>query len=300
MKRREVFLPLWLLPGALLAAQPCGVRGDPNNMVVSTAWLAAHLHDPDLAILAIGDRTDFDRAHIPGAAFLNPSGLSSRTSMLTLELPTMSELAATFSELGVGNGKHVVLYVQGGRAIQATRAWMTLDAMGLGGQSSILDGGMAVWHSEGLPVSKDTPAIKRGILTPCPKDDVIVDSGFVAANLRHRGVVVVDARTPEYYSGESTANGKRPGHVPGAVNLPFSTLTDPDGKFYPADTLRQMFDRIGIQEGDRVVSYCHIGLQATMVYFNARRLGLDARLYDGSWEDWSSHHELKSETSAQH
>ena len=288
---------LWLALPAALAAQPCGGHRDPNQLVVSTSWLASHLHDRNLAILAIGDNIDYNRAHIPGAAFLRYADLSSRTPGLTLELPSISELAATFSELGVGNDKRVVLYIQsGGRVIQATRAWMTLDAMGLGGQASILDGGMAAWESEGKPVSHEASAIQRGILTPCPQNDVIVDSGWVSANLHHKGVDIVDARAPEFYLGENTAPGKRTGHIPGAANLPFSTLTDAQGKFYSADTLREMFNRTGIHAGDRVVSYCHIGLQATMVYFNARRLGLDARLYDGSWEDWSLHKELPAET----
>ena len=289
---------LWLALPAVFAAQPCGAPRDPNQMVVSTSWLATHLHDPNLAILAIGDRADYDRAHIPGAAFLRYADLSSRAPDLTLELPSMSELAATFSELGVGNDKHVVLYIQsGGRVIQATRAWLTLDAMGLGGQTSILDGGIAVWETEGRPVSHEAPAVKRGILTPCPQTDVIVDSAWVSANLHHKGVDIVDARAPEFYLGENTAPGKRTGHIPGAANLPFSTLTDAQGKFYSTDALREMFNRTGIHAGDRVVSYCHIGLQATMVYFNARRLGFDARLYDGSWEDWSRQKDLPAETS---
>jgi len=283
-----------------LAAQTCGGHGDPKNMVVSTSWLAGHLRDANLVILAIGDRTDYDRAHIPGAAFLSSSSLSSRTSPLTLELPPMPDLAATFSELGVGNDKRIVIYVNGGRVIQATRAYLTLDAMGLGGQTSLLDGGIAAWESEGRPVTKEAPAIKRGLLTPCPQNDVIVDARYLVANLGGHGIQIVDARAPEYYLGESTAPGKRSGHIPGAVNLPFSSLTDAKGKFYSADELRGMFARTGIKPGDRVVSYCHIGLQATMVYFTARYLGYDARLYDGSWEDWSAHQEFRAVTGAAH
>jgi thiosulfate/3-mercaptopyruvate sulfurtransferase len=293
---RTVWAVILLALPAAFAAQPCGGHGDSKNMVVSTAWLSAHLRDPNLVVLAIGDKSDYDRAHIPGASFLPGASLSSRVSPLTLELPPMGDLAATFSELGVGNDKRVVLYVSGGRAIQATRAYLTLDAMGLGGQTSILDGGIAAWRAEGRSVSTETPAVKRGILTPCPQNDVIVDSRYLVGNLGARGIDIVDARAPEYYSGDSTASGKRAGHIPGAVNLPFSSLTDADGKFYSPEMLREMFARAGIKPGDRVVSYCHIGLQATMVYFTARYLGHDARLYDGSWEDWSAHKEFPAET----
>ena len=292
-------LMLILVP-LVLAAQTCGVRGDPKNMVVSTDWLSSHLHDANLVILAIGDRADYDRAHVPGAAFLTYASLSARNSPLTLELPPMTDLAATFSELGVGNDKRIVIYVNGGRVIQATRAWLTLDAMGLGGQASILDGGISAWQTEGRPVSQEAPAPKRGTLTPCPQTDVIVDARFVVANMGQHGIEIVDARAPEFYLGENTASGKRPGHIPGAVNLPFSSLTDEHGKFYSTADLRGMFARTGIKPGERVVSYCHIGLQATMVYFTARYLGYDARLYDGSWEDWSAHHEFPAVTGAAH
>jgi thiosulfate/3-mercaptopyruvate sulfurtransferase len=268
-------------------------------MVVSTGWLASHLRDPKLVVLAVGDKAAYDHAHIPGAAFLAYQNLSSRLSPLTLELPPMNELAETFGALGVGNDSRIVVYIGGGgRPIQATRTYLTLDAMGLGAQASILDGGIDTWQSEGRATSSEAPAIKRATLSPCAQSDVIVDSAYVSSNLRHRGVDIVDARAPEFYTGESTATGKRTGHIPGAVNLPFSTFVDAQGKLLPAATLRQMFQAAGIQKGDRVVSYCHIGLQATMVYFTARYLGFDARLYDGSWEDWSAHTELAAETGA--
>jgi thiosulfate/3-mercaptopyruvate sulfurtransferase len=194
------------------AAQSCGGHGGPQTLVVSTDWLAAHLRDPKLTILAVCDRAAYDRAHIPGAAFLRSQDLSSRLSALTLELPPMADLADTFGALGIGNDSRIVVYVGGGgRVIQATRTYLTLDAMGLGAQTSILDGGFDAWQSEGRPTSAESPAVKRGTLTPCPQSDVIVDSAYVSSNLRHRGVDIVDARAPEFYTGQSTANGKRTG-----------------------------------------------------------------------------------------
>ncbi len=284
---------------AAYAAQSCGAHGGPATMVVSTDWLTSHLHDPKLVVLAVGDKAAYDHAHIPGAAFLASQSLSSRLSPLTLELPPMNELAETFGALGVGNDSRVVIYISGGsRQIQATRTYLTLDAMGLGAQVSLLDGGLDAWTAAGGATSTETPAIKHAVLTPCAQSDVIVDSAYVSSNLRHRGVDIVDARAPEFYTGQTTPPGKRTGHIPGAVNLPFSTFVDAQGKLLPVATLQQMFQSAGIQTGDRVVSYCHIGLQATMVYFTARYLGFDARLYDGSWEDWSAHTELAAETGA--
>jgi thiosulfate/3-mercaptopyruvate sulfurtransferase len=82
---------------------------------------------------------------------------------------------------------------------------------------------------------------------------------------------------------------QRKGHIPGAGNIPFNSLIDAQGMFLKPDQLREKFAAAGAKSGDRVVSYCHIGQQATVVYFTARYLGFDARMFDGSFEDWNAH-----------
>lgn len=287
-----------LAVGFLLAfaAPGCGGHGDAGSMLVSTGWLASHLYDPKLVILSVGDKSEYEHGHIPGAAYLPFNELQNRTSPLTLELPPMLDLAGAFGRLGVSNDSRIVLYVSRDRVSQLTRAFLTLDAMGLGAQTSVLDGGFPAWQSEGREVTKDVPVIKPASLTPCEQNDVIVDARYVSTNMGHKGIGIVDARLPEFYSGDQTGMGRRAGHIPSAVNIPYTSLFDSKGKLWPADTLREMFKRAGIQNGDRVVSYCHIGQQATVIYFVARYLGMDARLYDGSWEDWSAHKELPAVT----
>jgi len=284
---------------AALHAQ-CGGHGTQETMLVSAKWLAEHLKDPNLVILTVGQKADYDQGHIPGALYLNRSEISTpQGEGLTLELPPMAQVQEAFEKLGAKNTSHIILYFANNMMLSATtRVFLTLDAMGLGAHTSILDGGFPVWQKEGREVSTETPKPVRGQLQLCPQTDVIVDVDYVRSNLHHPGVDIVDARNAEYYTGASTAPGKRSGHIPGASNLTFSTLADSDGKFKPPDALRQMVANAGVKPGDRVVSYCHIGQQATVVYFVARYLGFDARLYDGSWEDWSAHKELPTEVSA--
>ena len=296
---RVLFAAFFVLAGTAGAAPMCGGHGTRGSMLVSTAWLAGHLQDPNLVILSIGQKAEYVHGHIPGALYLEyaDTRLARSPVNLTFELPPVANLVEVFGKLGVTNQSHVILYFSQDMVSQTTRVFLTLDALGLGSQTSILDGGFPVWQSEGRPVSTERRLVVRGKLEPCPQNDVITGVDYVRANLHRSGVAIVDARDLEYYTGAKHADGKRAGHIPGARGLTYSTLLDESGKFRPPDVLAAMFRDAGIQPGDRVVAYCHIGQQATVVYFVARYLGYDARLYDGSWEDWSAHTELPAEIS---
>ena len=278
--------------GLSAADAVCGGHGTKDTMLVSTAWLAQHLKDAGLVMLEIGDKPA--GTHIPGSQFLDymETHYMKSPQGLTLELLPMPELAKNFEKRGVSNGSHIILYWNSvERVSYTTRVYWTLDAMGLGAKTSILDGGLPVWEREGRQTTSEVRAVPPGKLAPCPSNDVVTDAGYIRANLTHAGVHIVDARLPEYFSGARHGNGKTDGHIPGAANITFNTLVGDDGKFKTPDALAAMFHDAGVKKGDRVVSYCHIGQQATVVYFVARYLGYDARLYDGSWEDWGSHTE---------
>ena len=276
----------------------CGGHGDRSTLLVTARWLADHANDPELVILAIGQKAEFDKGHIPGAQFLDYNSIVLRATSgrpNSYEMPAMSDLADVFRGFGVSNNSRVVLYMTKDSISPATRVYLTLDAMGLGAQSSFLDGGFRAWQSEKGPVTTEVRERKPGKLEPCAQSDVIVDMAYVKSNLRHPGVTIVDARTPNFYSGETPGRNQRPGHIPGAASIPYMTLLDDQGNFKSPEALQQQFQAAGVKQGGRVVSYCHIGQQATVVYFAARYLGYDARLYDGSFEEWSRHTELPVE-----
>jgi thiosulfate/3-mercaptopyruvate sulfurtransferase len=286
-----------LLATAAFGAPTCGGHGNKDTMIVSTAWLASHLKDPNLVILAVAPKAEYDKEHIPGAQFLMPTDFSTpmEDGKLMLELPPMDQLQKSFAAKGVSNDSRIVLYMFGPNAIsQTTRVYLTLDAMGLGAQTSILDGGLPVWKSEGRPVNTEVPGVKPGKLEICPQSDVIASADWVHSNIRKPGAAIIDARAPRFYTGEGAGqnhdgSAQRAGHIPGAANIPFNSLIDDKGYFLKPEQMREKFAAASIKQGDRVVSYCHIGQQATVVYFTARYLGYDARLFDGSFEDWNAH-----------
>lgn len=288
--RNVGILTLFAAAALPLVAAPCGGHGTRATMLVNTKWLAEHLNDPNLVVIGIGQKGEFDAAHIPGSQFLDYNTIVLRPAperSNSYELPPMADLAKSFGDLGVSNTSRIVLYMTKDAISPTTRVYLTLDAMGFGAQASLLDGGFPEWQREGRPVTAETRAPKPGKIEPCAQSDVVTDVSFVKSNLRKPGVGIIDARTTNFYTGETPGRNMRPGHIPGAVSVPYLSLIDESGKFRPADVIAKQFEDAGIRKGDRVVSYCHIGQQATVVYFAARYLGYDARMYDGSFEEWS-------------
>jgi thiosulfate/3-mercaptopyruvate sulfurtransferase len=280
-------------------APACGGHGDRDTMLVSTTWLAEHLKDPNLVILAVGKDDEYNAGHIPGSQFVAymDTHLMKSPAGLTLEMPPMADLAEIFGKFGVTNDSHVVLYMTKDWVSPTTRIFITLDLMGLGAHTSILDGGLPIWQKEGRPVSKDVPKIKPGKLTPCEQNDVLADLNYIRSNLHHPGVDLIDVRMAEDHSGANVRQNSRAGHIPGATSLPFEVLVEENNKFKSREALQALLSGAGAKPGDRVVSYCYVGQRATVVYFVARYLGYDARMYDGSWEEWNKHTELPTEIS---
>jgi thiosulfate/3-mercaptopyruvate sulfurtransferase len=276
----------------LSRAEVASAGKESTPLLVSATWLAEHLNDRGLVIISVGPRPSYDAGHIPGARFVEMSAIASSAPGSTLELPPVEKLKSAFEDLGISNNSRIIICFLTNYVSPSTRVFFTLDYLGLGGQTSLLDGGFEAWRAEGRAVSTDPPQIVRGTITPRPRPELVVDAAWISANLKKPKVAIVDARTPEFYTGASAGRMPRAGHIPNAVNVPFVSLADSANKLKDSKTLRQMLADAGIERGDQIVSYCHIGQQATVVYFVAKYLGYDARLYDGSFEDWSKRSEL--------
>lgn len=279
----------------LLAALTLATAQEP--VVVSTAWLAQHLNDKGLVILHVGDgatRQVYDAGHIPGAQFLAPLSEFSTPraeGTLNLELPSVAILDSVLEAKGISNDSRIVLYNARQYFSPTSRAAFTLEYIGLAGRVSILDGGLEAWQAEGRPLSTDVPVVTPGRFTPRPNPALVADAEFVKSHLDDRAVRVVDARDTAFYNGRETRQGRN-GHIAGAVSIPFTTMMDSTGKFRSSAILKAQFAKAGVADGQTVVTYCHIGQQASLVWFAARYLGFSARLYDGSFQDWAARTEL--------
>lgn len=278
---------LLLLALATVAAPAFAARQGPAPTFVSTGWLARHLGDPDLVVLhASSQRADYDAGHVPGARFLAFSSFAGPHDSLSTEMPSEAKLDSLLEAAGVSDGSRVVL--TGGPVTVLSRLFVTLDWFGIGDRVSMLNGGIDAWREEGRPVSRDSAAVARGSLTPHPAPQHVVDADWLAPREGATpGLAVVDARTPEFFQGLASNSNPRAGRLPAAGNVPFSWLTGELGRFRNARDLERLFENAGVRRDDRVVTYCHIGIQACVAYVAARSLGHDVALYDGSFEDWS-------------
>ncbi len=287
-----------MLPHLLAAlAAASAVAAAPAPLVVTPAWLADHLQDKGLVIFHIGDRATravYDSVHIPGAQFLAPLSEFSTPraeGALFLELPSVATLDSVLESKGISDNSRIVLYNARQYFSPTSRAFFTLEYMGFGGRVSILDGGLEAWQREGRATTTEAPVVTAGHFTPHPHPEVVADAEFVKAHLEDKGVRILDARDTAFYNGRETRQGRN-GHIPGAASVPFTTMVDSSGKFLAPALLRAEFARAGVKDGQTVVTYCHIGQQASLVWFVARYLGFNARLYDGSFQDWAARTDL--------
>ena len=260
-------------------------------LLVDVDWLSEHASDRGLVILHVGSAAGYQAQHIPGARLIAEDDVAKPHDMakgdLMLELPAAADLRTTFAARGISDDSRIIVYFGKDGPVQSTtRIILTLDYLGLGDRTSLLNGGLAAWLRAGKPVTTEVPRVTPGVLTARATKPVVVDAEFVkslASRPNHR---LVDARAPVFYSGVSPTYNKS-GHIPGAINIPFTDVTDTDQKIDRA-RLAEVFRRAGVQPGDTVVAYCHIGQQATAVVFAARLLGHPVVLYDGAFQDWAT------------
>ncbi|HTE43631.1 MAG TPA: rhodanese-like domain-containing protein [Gemmatimonadaceae bacterium] len=293
-----------------------GAQATPNRrdaLLVTPAWLTSHLHDPNLVVLHVGDPKNYAGNHIAGARFVSlddisvsdHSGMNGGTPTgngLMLEMLPAEKLRATLASLGINDNSRIIVYSADEWVSPSTRLVFTLDYAGLGSRTAVMDGGLEAWVREkGAVTDVVPPAAQPGKLSALTLRPIVVDAEYVRTHAGKPGVSIVDARSAVFYDGIPRPNGGRGeppprlGHIPGAKSLPFDQVNDDQIRLKSADELVALFTKAGVQPGDTVVGYCHIGQQATAMLFAARSLGHPVLLYDGSFEDWAKHSDFAVE-----
>ncbi|MGE0359945.1 MAG: sulfurtransferase [Vicinamibacterales bacterium] len=277
---------------AALVALAAAVAAPSSGLLVSPAELAARLAAPGVVVLHVEDRPgDFANGHVPGARLVRYGDFAvDGPTDLGSELPPIEALREVFHAAGVGAASEVVVY---GSAIGATRAFFTLDYLGHP-NVKLLNGGIGAWRTAGQTVDlglaaappRDPGTLAR--LTPRPQ--VVAQADWLVKQLESPRIALVDARPDAEFTGaDGGMGGMHPaGHLAGARQLVWTDLVSRSSLFLPDADLRARLEAAGARPGVAVVSYCMVGMRASVIYIVARHLGFDAKMYDGSIVDWGN------------
>ena len=261
-----------------------------SGLLVSPSELAAMLKDPAVVVVAVGTNpADFELGHVPGARFLLYDDFAIASDGLQSELPPIDQLRRVLANAGISDRSKVVIY---GSTIAATRLFFTLDYFGHP-HARVLNGGLNAWKQSGGAIEEGPPPqSKRRLdtdLTPRVQSQRVVTADWIKERLSSPKMTLLDARPDAEFTGsDGGMNGAHvKGHLPDAQQLVWNTLLDSSGRFLPDAELKKKYDAIGAAKGTPLVSYCMVGMRASVTYFVARHLGYDARMYDGSIVDWT-------------
>ncbi|MFN2445905.1 MAG: sulfurtransferase [Vicinamibacterales bacterium] len=266
--------------------------------LIDPASLASHLDDPhwivvdcrfDLTDRAAGEEQYRD-GHIPGAhyAHLDRDLSGSKTGMNGRHpLPSPHEMRERFGRLGIGDGRQVVAY-DADSGIFAARLWWMLRYMGHDAVA-VLDGGLARWVRDGHATRGGVEDVAPATFVGEPRPDARVTVEEVLAGLSDANRVLVDARSNERYRGDGETLDAVGGHIPGAVNFFWQENVAEDKAFKSPADLRTEWQRLlAGRRPNQVVMYCGSGVTACANLLGMAHAGLEgARLYAGSWSEWS-------------
>lgn len=243
------------------------------------------LEDPDY-----GQRS-YALGHIEGASFADLerdlSGPVVKGVTGRHPLPTPHHLIQRLQDWGISNDSEIVLY-DDGPGMYAARAWWLLAWLGKRDGVFILDGGLKAWHAAGLPLSLDAPAISRGSFSGAPDHTLLMSAEKLQQRLGQPTLTLLDARGLPRFRGEVEPIDPIAGHIPGAQCAAFTDNLDADGRFLPADQLKQRFAaKLGDRSPTELVAYCGSGVTACHNLFALCLAGYPlGSLYAGSWSEW--------------
>jgi thiosulfate/3-mercaptopyruvate sulfurtransferase len=284
----------WLILLAAILAPIATAWGEGEylrkDLLIETEEAAKLLTAPNVRILDAADGPTYARAHIPGAVnvfYLAVANLEARKKNGYPVSPQEAE--KIFGGAGIDEKTQVIVY-DGGEGPFASGLWFVLEFFGHK-NVKVLNGGFRKWVKEGRAVTQDEPKAEKKKFVARPNTDTVVTLDWMKKNLRNQDLLILDARSFREYIGEDLRPGaSRGGHIPGAIHFEWTRVADKVATFKPGDQLKKALEQRGITKEKEVVAYCHTGIgRASDLALALKLIGYDkARLYTGSWEEWSS------------
>uniref|UniRef100_A0A8C5N5G5 Rhodanese domain-containing protein n=1 Tax=Leptobrachium leishanense TaxID=445787 RepID=A0A8C5N5G5_9ANUR len=256
------------------------IRTRPAVRVIDSSWYTPGGRDA---------RKEFAERHIPVASFFDLDQCSDQASPYGMMLPSESQFAKYVGSIGISNQSHVVVYDSDSAGMMyAPRVWWMFRLFGHS-RVSVLDGGLQNWVRQGLPVTSEVTEVKPQAFQTRLNRSLLKTFEEVQENLTSKRFQLVDARGAARYRGPEPkpGAGPGPGHIPGSLNLAFSSLLTKDGCKKPVPELRKLFEEKGVDLNKPMTATCHRGVTACHLAVAAYLLGKeDMAVYDGSWSEW--------------
>ncbi|MBH68143.1 MAG: hypothetical protein CMM58_07310 [Rhodospirillaceae bacterium] len=287
------------------------IRFKHPEFLVESDWLKKHLEDTNIRIYdctthllphptkayTIGSgRDDYEKAHIPGADFLDLQGeLSDNNSKFRFTLPSPQDFARAMGSHGLGNSNLAILYSTTSPQ-WATRIWWMLRAFGFD-SARVLDGGLINWIQRGYPTSTRPSQYTPEVFTPTPKAGLIAGKEEVKMGIDDNNTCIVNALSHDQHTAKGGRVYGRPGRITNSVNVPTVELIDSStNMFLPPDEIAKKFNSVGLNTADRVLTYCGGGIAASTTAMLLTMLGYDnVGLYDNSLSEWAADKNLPME-----
>ena len=267
----------------LISPQQLAERQKAGGVVILDCRFA--LEDPDYG------RCSYAEGHIEGAQYADLerhlSGPVIKGVTGRHPLPAADTLVGQLRAWGISADTEVVLYDDGPGAY-AARAWWLLAWLGKRDGVFILDGGLKAWHAAGFPLSLDAPVVEPGAFAGTPDNRLLLDAEHLQKRLGQPGLTLIDARAQPRFRGEVEPIDPIAGHIPGAQCAAFNENLGSDGRFLPAEQLKQRFAaQLQDRSAEELVAYCGSGVTACHNLFALSLAGYPlGKLYAGSWSEW--------------
>ena len=266
------------------------------EVLVETNWVKDHLKDPAVRIAEVDyDPTaNYNLGHIPGAVLFD--WLKDMNDPVARDILSKQKLEDLLGRAGVGNDTTLVLYGDFNNWFAAFAFWI-MKYYGVN-KVVLMNGGRKKWITEDGDIAKDVPSYpKASLKANGPNEEIRTYLDYVRKSLNRKDKVLVDVRSPAEFTGEITAppeypneHAQRGGHIPGAVNIPWSQAVKEDGTFKSAEDLSQLYQSKGVTPDKEVVTYCRIGERSSFSWFVLKYLlgYSNVKNYDGSWTEWGN------------